>query len=261
MFSDEIRCQYQKNQLAEVICQLRFPDILTINANEPAEFQEKIRKDFPQYSSKMEAAAPKLSGTPGNLQIENQKPTINYQFASADGIWRINLTSKFISLACTGYTNWETFAKWLDVPLAAFIQVYRPAYFHRIGLRYLNFISRKELGLDDTPFKDLIAAPYLGLLADEQITEQSAVRSGVDAEINIQGGCKAKIHAGLGLVTRNGVADQEVKFILDQDLFMNGNVPVNYSAGALQTLHAQAFPIFRDAITDQLHEAMEPKSI
>ena len=38
-----------------------------------------------------------------------------------------------------------------------------------------------------------------------------------------------------------------------------GQVPVNLSAGALQTLHAQAWSIFRGAITDKLHDALEPK--
>ena len=47
MFSTETRCIYRKNQLAEVICQLRFPEILTIETNIPAQFQEAIRGDFP----------------------------------------------------------------------------------------------------------------------------------------------------------------------------------------------------------------------
>ena len=42
---------------------------------------------------------------------------------------------------------------------------------------------------------------------------------------------------------------------------MPGKVPVNMSAGALQTLHDQAFSIFRDAISDTLHDAMEPEKI
>ena len=42
---------------------------------------------------------------------------------------------------------------------------------------------------------------------------------------------------------------------------MSGNVPVNYSAGTLEILHSQAFSIFRDAITDTLHEALDPTEI
>ena len=52
--------------------------------------------------------------------------------------------------------------------------------------------------------------------------------------------------------------DKEVRFILDNDLFMSGNIPVNLSAGAMQTLHQQADSIFLGAITERLKDAMEP---
>lgn len=258
MFSKESHCQYQKHQLADVICQLRFPQILSINTNLPVAFQEAIREHYPKFSTSVEATAPKLSGTPGNLQIENQPTTKNYQFTSLDGNWRVNLTSTFVSLACNHYTGWEDFAHKLDIPLAAFIKIYKPACFERIGLRYLNFISREALNISDLPYSQLFTSPYLGLLDDPEIAESATNRNGVDADISLPGGCRVKLHAGPGLVTQNGKQQKEIKFIFDQDLYMTGNVPVNYSAGALQTLHSHAFPIFRGAITDTLHEAMEP---
>lgn len=261
MFSQEPRCLYRANQLGEVICQLRFPEILAIEANPPVAFQEAIRKAFPQYSARKETPAPRISGTPGNLSLENQPSTINHQFVSADGVWRVNLTSKFISLACSRYTCWEDFAKKLDKPLVAFIKTYQPAYFERVGLRYLNFISRKNLNLEGVPFSQLINACYLGPLADEEINEVGSSRCSIDAELSIRGGCRLKLHAGPGMIKMNNQPDQEVKFIFDQDLFMPGNVPVNMSAGALQTLHSQAFSIFRGAISDTLHDAMEPEII
>lgn len=261
MFSNEARCHYRKNQLGEVICQLRFPQILSIETNVPADFQEAIRAAFPGYSCRKETPAPKLVGNPGNMRLEPQQPGNNYQFTSEDGAWRVNLTSTFISLACSRYTSWEDFAKKLDMPLAAFIQIYRPAYFERVGLRYLNFVSRKALDLEGTPFRALFQSPYLGLMADEEIPENACSRSTVDAELAIRGGCRVKIHAGPGLVKRNGTDDKEVRFIFDQDLFMPGKVAVNLSAGALETLHSQADSIFRGAITDILHDAMEPELI
>lgn len=259
MFSNDNRVIYGKNQLGEVICQLRFPEILTIEANIPAQFQEAIRGDFPHYSVRKEAPAPKLAGTPGNMSLQNQPMSNNYQFVSADGVWRVNLTSKFISLSCSRYTCWEDFAAKLDKPLAAFIQIYRPAFFDRVGLRYLNFFSREALGLSSTPWRELFQSQYLGILADEQVVEGSVNRCSMDAELAIRGGCRAKIHAGPGLVKRNGQQDNEIKFIFDQDLFMTGKVAVNLSAGALQTLHSQADSIFRGAITDTLHDAMDPR--
>ena len=118
---------------------LRFPDILTIGAGAPVEFQEAIRGDYPRYSAIKEPQMVR----PGIVQTPTQI-SLNHQFVSADGLWRINLTSKFISLACSCYTRWEEFAARLDKPLAAFIRIYQPAWFDRVGLRYLNFFSRKQ---------------------------------------------------------------------------------------------------------------------
>lgn len=261
MFSTEPRCRYGAHPLAEVICQLRFPDILAISAKDPVDFQEAIREDFPLFLRKQEMPAPKLHGTPGNLTLQKQQSVTNYQFSTADGVWRVNLTNTFISLTCSRYTSWEDFAAHLDKPLAAFIRIYRPAHFSRIGLRYLNFISRFALGLDGVPFRELIQPCYLGLLADESVSEAATIRATVDCETAIRGGCRLKLHAGPGLVKRGGKEDREIKFIFDQDLYMTGQMQPNLLAGALQTLHAQAFSIFRGAITDRLHSAMAPEEI
>lgn len=261
MFSHEPRCRYDTNQLVDVICQLRFPEILSISQNLPAQFQEVIRAEFPQFRCRQDPPAPKITGTPGNFALENQPPNVNYQFSSADGNWRVNLTSKFISLACGKYVCWEDFAAHLDKPLAAFIQIYQPAYFERAGLRYVNAISRADLDLSGTRFADLIAPCYLGPMAEPDVNEMNTSRCTIDLEMAIRGGCRMKLHAGPGMIKRNGKDDRETKFIFDMDLFMPGQIPVKLSAGALQTLHSQAWPIFRGAITQTLHDAMEPEQI
>ena len=258
MQSFEERCIYEHNQLGEVICQLRFPEILSIETNLPADFQEAIRDIFPRYHATRETPAPQFVGKPGAMELKQLPQNNNYQFSTDDGVWRVNLTSKFISLSTSSYTKWETFAAMLDKPLAAFIQIYKPACFDRVGLRYLNFISRSALELTEVPFRELIQPAFLGLLGQD-IPEGAVTRSGVDGEFMIGGGCKCKVHSGPGKVTIGGKSDQEVKFIIDMDLFTADKVPVNYSAGALQTLHSQAYGIFRSAITDRLHEAMEPQ--
>ena len=65
LFSDRPRTHYEKTLAHEVICQLRFPTILSINNVEPADFQERIREDFPQYARKQDVLPP---------QIVNGKP-------------------------------------------------------------------------------------------------------------------------------------------------------------------------------------------
>lgn len=256
MFSTNQRCIYRRNPLGNVICQLRFPQILSIGTEVPDKFQEAIRDQFPLYTKKKEV--PMLPGMPP-APVQGKEPVINHQFTSADGVWRVNLTSGFISLSTPRYTCWEEFAGKLDKPLAAFIKIYNPAFFQRIGLRYVNFISRKTLSLEDMSFRELIEPCYLDPLAEEDVAERSCSRCSVDVEMAIRGGCRVKIHAGPGHVNLAGKQDPEVKYILDLDLFMPGQVPVNTAAGSLHTLHAQSYPIFRGAITQELHNALEPQ--
>ena len=260
MFSDEPRCIYNHNQLVEVICQLRFPTILTINAQEPAQFQDGIRDVFPKYQLRQEQLPVKVTNIPGQPpQVAQPKPINNYQFTSADGIYRINLAQNFISLTCARYSNWEEFARMMDKPLATFIKTYQPAYFERVGLRYLNAFSRQKLGLENTPFREMLEPAYLGLLAQEDIPEQAFSRCSQDVEAKIPGGCMMKLHVGPGLLKRGGdVSDKEVKLIFDLDVSMVGNVPVNMAAGSMETVHTQAGRIFRDAVTDTLHDALDP---
>ena len=70
MFSQDERCIYQKNQLMEVVCQLRFPTILSIGTKEPAEFQDEIRDVFPRYEVRQEQLPAKVTPIPG------QKPKV-----------------------------------------------------------------------------------------------------------------------------------------------------------------------------------------
>jgi len=260
MFSQEERCVYRNNQLAEVVCQLRFPTILAIGAKDPVDFQEAVRHAFPRYFQRQEQLPPKVMNVPGQPpRVEPQKPVVNHQFMTADGLYRINLTQNFISLTCGKYTRWEDFARMMDMPLASFIETYAPSYFERVGLRYLNAISRRELELEGTPWKELLQPQYLGLLVSEDVPEEAFNRCSQDVEASIPGGCRMKLHVGPGMIKRgNDDSDKEVKLIFDLDVFMGGNVPVNMAAGAMQTVHAQADSIFRDAITDTLHDAMEP---
>ena len=50
LYSDHPRVHYDKAQLAEVICQFRFPVILSIGVREPVDFQEAVRSLLPRYA-------------------------------------------------------------------------------------------------------------------------------------------------------------------------------------------------------------------
>ena len=262
LFSDRPRTQYRNAPTHEVICQLRFPTILSINTTEPADFQEAIRADFPLYSRRQDVTPPKVTLTNGNVsKVEQQPAVINYTFLSEDNRWKINLTKDFISLSTLQYTSWEEFARHLDKPLAAFIKLYKPAYFQRVGLRYVNIFSRSKLGLEGSKWAELISPAYIGPLCEPDAIEENFLNCASDLLFRLDNSCSAKIHAGPGRVkskAANAQQDTEVKFIFDMDLSMNGNTPCNLSAAGLETLHGHATRLFEGAITETIRSAMEP---
>ena len=262
LFDQRPRNHYRAAPAREVICQLRFPTILTINNVEPADFQEAIRDQFPKYARRQDQPAPKIIGLGGpSPRLEQQSPIANYNFLSADGQWKLNLTENFIALSTLRYPGWEEFARQLDRPLAEFIRIYKPAFFQRVGLRYVNLFSRQALGLEGTPWTDLIAPAYVGPLNESDVREDQVLNLACDLQIKLDSSCQAKIHAGPGRVKSNrpdAPQDPEIKFILDMDLSMGGNTPCTLAAGALETLHGHADRVFEGAITDTLRTALDP---
>ncbi|MCI2106880.1 MAG: TIGR04255 family protein [Intestinimonas sp.] len=260
LFADYDRYTYTTSPLIEVICQLRFPAILSIGSHEPSDFQEAIRDEFPRYAVRNERPAPQVKPGPDGPTLERQPPVSNYNFISADGCWKINLTSGFIALSTLRYTRWEEFAQRLDRPLAQFIQAYHPAFFERIGLRYVNAVSRRALGLENVSWADLIQPAYLGVLAEPDVDRTAVTRSSIDSEFRMADDCRMKLHAGPGLLN-GGKQDTEVKFILDSDGSARGNISADKVPETLETLHHHAVCLFRGAVTSQLHTAMGPTPI
>ncbi|MGA7194581.1 MAG: TIGR04255 family protein, partial [Anaerolineales bacterium] len=172
------RVIYKKNPLVEVICQFRFPPILSIETEVPAKLQEAIRNMYPLFTENAEilftipnvsnnvdaAVAQKLEFPPSSI---NRK---NYEFRSADENWKINLTRDFLALSTTHYHRWEEFSAQLDQAFHAFIEIYSPAYFSRIGLRYRDIINRSVLSLEGANWSDLLKPYVLGILNDPAIT-------------------------------------------------------------------------------------------
>lgn len=255
---DNRRYAYGKPQLIEVICQLRFPTILSIDTREPADFQETIRAAFPRYQCQTEQLPP-VNGAARTIN--------NHIFLSEDGGYKLSLTKDFIALSTMRYANWEDFAARLDEPLGQFIRIYRPACFDRVGLRYVNAFSRAQLGLTDRRWNDLLQPSYLSILDEDEVDEASVTKCSVDIERKLDERASLKLHAGPCLVQRNirngnhiqQVQEKEVRFIFDQDLYSPVKVKPAAVVETLTVLHGHADSVFSDAITTVLHDAMEPE--
>lgn len=254
--SDGTRFVYEKSPLVEVICQLRYPPILSIDTKTPADFQDTVRETFPRYQRSVEKG-------------KDGEEVRNHAFISEDGGCKLSLTRSFIALSTMRYSNWEDFALMLDEPLGQFIRLYRPAYFERVGLRYVNAVNRTRLELGDRRWNDLFQPQYLGVLDDDGVDESQVNQCSVDVQMRLDERAQLKLHAGPGRLSRTvktpeglrNIQDPEVHFIFDQDLYAGGNIKLPGVMETLSSLHRHADRLFSEAITDVLHTAMEPVEV
>lgn len=261
-FPDAPRVIYNKNPLDKVICQLRFPPILKIDTQVPDEFQERIKGSFPEFREKAEIKLPIFKSaqkdTPAEvLQSITPIGNKNYEFSSEDKVWIINLTRTFIALSTKEYKRREEFREHLDVPLQAFIDIYKPTAFSRIGLRYIDIIRRSELKLDNVPWSDLLNSHVLWFLDSSDVNKN--IRS-FQAQCEIELEDKTSIARVMtGLV--DGQESEEECFMIDTDFYTTKKTAVTNVYSKLDYFHVRASRLIQWLITERLHKAMEPEEL
>ena len=260
--------QFQRNPLINVVCQVRFPPILTISEALPVKFQEELRHQYPQFKTSIEQQfhfnfEQDKSGSLLTPAIDQTDTAKNYHFASADSVWAVNLTNTFLAVSTSNYSTWEEFKDRVQTIVTVFNRLYSPAFFERVGLRYINAIQRTKLGVSpDIQWTEFIHPFALGFLSDDVMRDKI---SGFNSttEINNDSGIMTRIVTALGQVKNSANTEQyapEISFIIDTDSFFGKIVNVNDGL-ALDRLHQAATEAFQFIITEKLCEVMEPMPI
>lgn len=256
------RVIYDRNVLEVVICQLRFPPILPISEGLPAQFQNAVRTTFPDYQKTISGGIALPEGAPVQLQrlfTEGLAPP-EHRFLVEGGKQFLVLHQNFIALNDSEYTNWEHFTELLLVGRQALLNEYEPANYSRVGLRYLDLISREVLGLGDEPWSNLIRSPLLGASSDDEIGDVVSLYTGKFlVEVSSVPNAVGSVTYGRELISEDGGKDQE-RFRIDIDFHVNGSMPDGEIEGIIDAFHEEIRGIFRWSITDRLHDVMGPKS-
>src|SRR5690242_14515855 len=94
LFPASPRYHYERAPLVQVVCQLRFPPILRIEAEPPAAFQERIRAIFPLVEQVGAVNLPGAQIPPEMLQMLAATVKFGgYQFLKEDRATQIALTN------------------------------------------------------------------------------------------------------------------------------------------------------------------------
>jgi len=261
VFPEVERSIYKQNPLDNVLCQLRFPPILKINTGDISAFQDDIRSMFPEYSEQIEIINEITLGPPNPFQqnainqFSRPSSNKNHLFTSADGKWKVNLTNTFISLSTSEYTKWEVFRDKLLLAQKSFIAHYKPSYFSRIGLRYVNIFCRTGLGMPLTKsWGDLIESHYNGVFSTTS-SEQLRTFKNV-YEFNLEKDfCTVKTLSAFINKKDNG----EQCLLIDNDYSMNDKTAIDNAEDILNYLNGTSTRLIRWIISDELHKAMGPQ--
>jgi uncharacterized protein (TIGR04255 family) len=251
-FPESERIVFEQDTIVEVICQVRFPNILAIGARAPDAFQEEIRDVYPLYRQQGAVGAP-----PQLAQVLEQIPMfaemggVTHFFENEDQSAAISLAPNFVAVTTQRYPGWPELRAEIERALAALDVVYSPAFFERLGLRYRDVINRHELGLGDRPWIELVQPAMVSLLGADLGIAPGRDQIKTQALLNLDepdDACVLVQH-GLG-------EDGERTYSLDADFYIEKRIQKGAALALLDALNRQEGHFFRWAILPELRDAL-----
>ena len=254
-FPKSDRIIFANNPLQQVICQLQFPEILKIASELPSNFQDRIRAQYPYYEEEnlpggISKIVEQLSNI-GSLKIPEGP---NHKFTSEDKKKHVNLTQSFIALTDNDYESWENFSQEMNLVAKALDKEYKPNFYTRIGLRYIDIIEREKIGLGGIAWSKLLNSALIGLLGDTTL-QTALTRINSEAEFDIDTEVISKVRLRHGLIYRNNQA----LYLIDTDCYTEERSAFNAIPSILNSFNRTAGNLFRWTLSAKLRDALGPE--
>lgn len=262
--------RYAHNPLAEVICQVRFSHAPALVESLPENLGQPLAKlGYTQFSEEQIFSV--SIAFPGNEEGANsgtKMPTAKvFHLASATEAYKVSISADFVALTCAKYVSWEDFRPRFVAAYSLIRSVVYGAFPVRIGLRYKDLIERESLGLEGVAWHKLIAPFLLGplslnALSDDGDNSEDAIGAFVTQSTLQLDDCGLVLQ---GALLRSS-ADDRRAFLIDSDFFIENADPNAFKddsdlISSLDVLHHNAGSLFRQGITKELHDALDPSPI
>jgi uncharacterized protein (TIGR04255 family) len=258
-FPQSERVVFEQNPISEVICQLRFPPILQISAGPPAEFQERLRAVFPLFETETAPGLPlEVSALLARMSPAPDAALVN-RFLPESRDRSVALTQEFVAYSETKYREWTDFRKHVTEAQTALEDIYRPSFYSRIGLRYVNTIALERLGLQGVPWSELLNPNFLSVMNSREVADQVLgvfTQAMVDLSQAIPG---AKVIIRFGLHPVEGRST----FVMDNDFYIEGHNEGRHVIKTLNEFNKLDGNLFRWAIRrdGRLWAALGPRPL
>lgn len=232
---------FSRNYLDQAIIELRFPTLLRLKEKEPAEIQDSIREQFPQYTANQRMQMTPLGST---------EPEPIYRFADRKGDPHIELSSSNLVLITKRYQSFEVLEKKIKYLIERCLPFIKTDFFTRIGLRYVNNIAGIPNSFEG--FNQWINPALLSAISGGEIGTVGDMKSEITGRLEKGGTYNFKY--GLSPAQPNR------SFVLDYD-YGKLDVDVASTLETLSSFHDLHFSFFWWSLGDAAREALESGSI
>jgi uncharacterized protein (TIGR04255 family) len=254
------RVIYEYNPLIEVIAQIRFPPILKITSQEPVDFQDSVRFEYPIFEASRNLQIPTELSTMLTQFNSNIASDMIYQFKSEDLSWQISVDKTSITLVTNKYERYENFMERFKHAVEIFEKIYNPSFYLRTGLRYRDLIIRSKLNITNKTWIELIPKHIASELQTPELKE-SIINFVKNLQLRTDFG---QVNFNHGLVQIRDIEKNidETAYLLDADFFTDKKLERGENVwNTFDKAHCAARNLFRWSITEELHNAMRPQSI
>jgi uncharacterized protein (TIGR04255 family) len=181
---------------------------------------------------------------------------VTYTFENADQTHAIQLTQDSVAVSETQYDQWDEFRTEIERAESVLREIYAPAFYNRIGLRYRDVLDRRHYGLESVPWSDLLNPNFLGVLGSEEIA-QDVQRSHTQVLLAIPDVDGGQVLLQHGLAVKEG--DDSPAYVIDADFYIQDRCDNDAAFRSANKFNKWAGHLFRWAITDDFRRAMAPR--
>lgn len=237
--------------LVLVVAQVRFAPVLRVREQGfVAPFQEDVRDAYPLVQKEIQQEV--APGPGGMLQVAE---SVLWGFSDATSTWEVSLSERFVSLACSDYSDRDDFLGRLQMALDAVGRRIRPVLTSRVGVRYINRLS----GVETDRLPQFIRPELLGL-ASADLGRGAALSELTEAEFVADA---VSLRGRWGHLPANAVYEpmigpiNEPSWLLDLDAYTTTTTPFDARACAYEAKRYTdiVHGFFRWAVSDEFLEA------
>jgi len=259
---------FEHPPLVLALCQVRYTSVLNVtNASFVAPFQEAIKDQYPVVAANpIHEIGVQFGNSPGEANILQGNPSIQWQFTDQDDNWKIVLTPDFFSIETRVYEHFDDFLDRLRKALNALIQHIKPVSGIRIGLRYVNEIRPSNIDWPHIIRRELLGPVIVPELINNAIqftaVQQIQLRYPNEQGININHGL---LPSGTIVAPRQGEEEllERPFYLLDFDAFHEFPPPKSFIMNLdvicrdVKKYHRDIGRLFKWSVTEQYMSSLE----